>query len=327
MTAPGGSAPEAVSDEFVRQRRVAELLALGVMAIWALNFIVVKTAIEVLPPVAFSFVRFTLAAIFLLTVARLREGGIGLPRRDLVTILGLGALAFGLYQVLWTTALRETTAGTSSLLIAATPIFTMLVAAGAGSDTLGRAKLAGAAIAFAGVTLVIAAGTTLVLDGRLVGELMTLGAAALWAVYMSFGAPFLRRHSPLRTTAWGVTGGAIALAPLGVIQFAATEPGWATPEVLLAVAYSGLLSSALANVIVFHGVRLVGPTRIANLQFLVPAIAVVLGVLLLGERIEPVQVVGGAAIVAGILVARRDRSRRPDDERRSPIEAELIEPV
>ena len=69
--------------------------------------------------------------------------------------------------------------------------------------------------------------------------------------------------------------------------------------IVLAIVYSGLLAAALANVIVFNGVRLLGPTRITTLQSLVPAMAVVLAFLFLHEPIRPAQVLGGAIIVAG----------------------------
>jgi drug/metabolite transporter (DMT)-like permease len=71
-----------------------------------------------------------------------------------------------------------------------------------------------------------------------------------------------------------------------------------------------LLAAALANLIVFNGVRLLGPTRIITLQSLVPAMAVVLAFLFLREPIRPVQVVGGVIIVAGVALTRY-ASRRP----------------
>jgi drug/metabolite transporter (DMT)-like permease len=240
--------------------------------------------------------------------------------------MALGGLGFGLYQILWTTALADTTAGTSSLLIATTPIFTMLLASVAGSDRIGRHRVAGAALSFVGVALVAAAGDGLGYDGRLAGELMTLAASLCWGVYLAFGSPFLRRHSPLLTTAWAMAGGSLVLAPLGLAQLATVDPSAITPTIVAAFAFSALLAAAAANVIVFRAVRLLGPTRVANFQFLVPAIAVALGALLLGERIFLGQVVGGAGIVAGILVARGAPAGVPG---RSPaaIEAEQIEPA
>ena len=90
----------------------------------------------------------------LLVGLRLREGGIRMPRRDSLQILGLGAIGFGVYQVLWATALQQIPAGTSAFLIAATPVITALLAVVAGSDSLTRAKLAGGLVSFAGVAIV-----------------------------------------------------------------------------------------------------------------------------------------------------------------------------
>lgn len=325
-TTPGGDPAADPAGDLAAERRLLELLVLAVMVVWAANFIAVKVAIEAVPPVVFAFVRFGLAAICLLAIARRIEGALVIPRRDLVPIMALGGLGFGLYQILWTTALADTTAGTSSLLIATTPIFTMLLASVAGSDRLGPHRLAGAALSFGGVALVAAAGDGLGFDSRLVGELMTLAASVSWGIYLAFGSPFLRRHSPLLTTAWAMAGGSLVLAPLGIAQLGSVDAAAITPGIVAAFVFSAVLAAAAANVIVFRAVRLLGPTRVANFQFLVPAIAVVLGALLLGERVVLGQVVGGAGIVAGILVARR---APPGAVRRPPaaIEAEQIEPA
>jgi drug/metabolite transporter (DMT)-like permease len=284
------------------ERAIAEVATIGVMAIWAGNFIVVKAAIADLPPIGFSFVRFLIGGLVLLAICLAVEGSVRVPRRDVALLAVLGAIGFGIYQMLWTTALEHTTAGNSALLVAATPIFTMLVAAAVRSDTLTPVMALGAVVSFAGVALVIGSG--LALDIRLAGDLMTLAAAFLWACYVSFGAPVLRRHSPLRTTSWTITFGAIALAPAGIWQFATAASVTWTAGAVGAVLYSGLLAAALGNVVVFRGIRLLGPTRITNYQFLVPAIAVVLAALVLGEAIQPAQVIGGVVILLGILVAR-----------------------
>ena len=128
------------------------------MVFWAGNFIVVKGAIEVLPPVGFSFLRYCLAAATLLVLLRVREGAIRVPRGDVLKILALGALGFGCYQILWPVALQSIPAGDSALLIAATPVMTALLAMAVGADTPNGVKLIGAFISFAGVALVIGAG-------------------------------------------------------------------------------------------------------------------------------------------------------------------------
>ena len=275
------------------------------MVLWGGNFIVVKSAVAVLPPVGFTFLRFAIASATLLLLLRWREGSIGLPRRDFVAIALLGALGFGAYQILWTTGLTTVAAGDSALIIAATPVLVAVLAVVARSDALTPLKLAGVLVSFAGVAIVIASGPGLTLGGSIVGEAITLAAAACWAFYTAFAAPYLQRHSPLRATTWATVAGTAVLAPPAIVQLAAVEPvAIGAPEVAFAIVYSGLLAAGISNVIVMNGVKVVGPTRTAALQFLVPALAVVFAAIVLAEPIRPGQVLGGAVIVAGVMLTR-----------------------
>ena len=280
------------------------------MVLWAGNFVVVKGALTELPPVGFTMLRFCLASVVLLAVCRWREGALALPRRDLAQLAALGALGFAIYQALWTTALDHTTAADSALLIAATPVVTALVAGAIRSDELTPLMLLGAAVSFAGVALVVLSGSDGGFGARAFGNVLTLIAAACWAVYVAFAAPVLRRHSPLRTTAWTVTFGTLFLIPLGAWDLLQGQPQ-PTGASVLAILYAGLLSVAVGNVLQFWGVQVLGPTRAVNFQFLVPALAVVLAAIFLHEHIRAEQVIGGLVIVLGIVVARGARGARP----------------
>ncbi|MFL5683043.1 MAG: DMT family transporter [Chloroflexota bacterium] len=287
------------------ERRLAELGVLIVMVFWAGNFIVVKGAIGVLPPVGFTFLRYSVAAITLLILLRWREGAIRLPRGDTLKIFGLGIVGFGCYQILWPVALQSIPAGDSALLIAATPVMTALLAMAVGADTPNAVKLIGAFVSFAGVALVIGAGQGLSLGVSLTGDVLTLIAAACWSIYTVFGATILRRHSPLVTTTWAILAGTLFIAPLGIAQLATSDlSGFGVP-VVFAIIYSGTLAAGFANVVVFHGVKLLGPTRVNALQFLVPVLAVGMAAIFLDEPIRAIQIVGGAIILAGVALLRR----------------------
>lgn len=290
-----------------------------VAVFWAANFIVVKAATDTIEPVAFAFLRYVLASIVLLVLLRWREGDIRPPRGDTTSVLFLGALGFGVYQMLWTTGLRSIPAGDSALIIAATPVLTALLAVVAGSDSLTLPKLLGAAVSFAGVAIVIAAGPGLGSAGAFgavgIGDLMTLTAAACFAIYTSWGAPILRRHSPLRTTTWAVVAGAVVLTPLGLVEASTTSWQSVTPGAWAGLLYSAAIPAGVANVVVFHAIRLLGPTRITAYQFLVPFIAVLLGAAFLSEPIRAEQIVGGAVIVAGVVLTRSGRRSMLLDKR------------
>jgi len=279
------------------------------MVVWAGNFIVVKGAVSVMPPVGFTFLRFSLASLTLLGLLRWHGGVVRMPRADLGRIILLGGLGFGCYQILWTVGLQSIPAGDSALLIAATPVLTAVIAVLIGTDTLTPLKGTGVVLSFLGVVVVVAAGVGIELSGSPIGFALTLGAALCWAVYTAFGAMLLRRHSPLILTALATIGGTLVLAPVGLAQLAAPgavdlDAAGGMLPILLAIGYSGIFAAGLSNVIVFNGVRLLGPTRVTTVQSLVPAMAVFLAFLFLSEPIRPGQVAGGAIIVTGVGLTR-----------------------
>ena len=256
MTATPADRPAGV--RLSRDRRRTEIAVVGVMVLWAANFIVVKNVLDLLPPVGFTFLRYALASVALLALLRWSEGRIRLPRPGAGRILLLGGLGFGVYQMLWTTGLQSIPAGDSALLIAASPVLTAVIAVLIGTDTLNLRKGVGVLLSFVGVVLVIAAGVGIELTGSPIGFALTMAAALCWATYTAFGARVLRRHSPLVMTTWATIGGTLVLAPLGLAQLAAPgawgpEQAAHVPEIIFAIAFSGLLAAALANVVVFRG--------------------------------------------------------------------------
>jgi drug/metabolite transporter (DMT)-like permease len=287
------------------ERRLAEAGVLVTVAIWSANFVVVKAAIEALGPLTFTSIRYVVATVTLFLIVRWRLGPVRPPTRTALSLVALGMLGFGGYQVLWSLGLTQITAGDSALIIAASPVLTVLLAGAVGMDRLSTPKVGGALIAFLGVAVVVTAGGELSLGASLVGDLLTLGAAVLWAVYTVIGTGMLRRVDPLQATAWAVLGGTLFLLPSGAWEVATSPPPEVSPAAIVGILYSGALAAGVANVLVFHAIRLVGPARVTVSQFLVPAGAVVLGAVFLAEPVGAAQVVGGAVIVLGVWLTRR----------------------
>jgi drug/metabolite transporter (DMT)-like permease len=101
-----------------------------------------------------------------------------------------------------------------------------------------------------------------------------------------------------------MVGGSIVLLPLGLVQAAGTDWGAVSAGAWVGFAYSAVIPAGLANVVVFHAIRLLGPTRITALQYLVPFIAVVMGAAFLAEPIQPAQLAGGVVIIVGVAITR-----------------------
>lgn len=293
-----------------REQRLAEVGLLLVVVIWAANFVVAKASLSVLGPFAFTVLRYLVAAVTLFGLLRWRSGAIRWPGPVGWRLVGLGVVGFGFYQICWSLGLTQITAGDSSLIIATSPVVTAMLAGILGLERLTAPKLVGALIAFAGVAVVVSQGSSISLGASIGGDLLTLAAAALWAVYTVAGAKLLRQVDALTATTWAVLGGVVFLIPFGVGEVLVAPPTALTLPVVAGVVYSGSMAAAVSIVLVMHGVHVIGPTRASSAQLLVPFGAVVLGAVFLGEPILAGQIAGGLIIVSGLWLAGQGHLRR-----------------
>src|SRR5512144_3265072 len=170
-------------------------------ALSAGTYLAAKRALGELSPFELALVRFVLAgAVY---TALLLRSPPRLPRRDLLVMAGLGLLAVPLNQGLFLAGLARTTPGHAALLYALTPVFVFLLARARLGEQAGPARLAGIALAFAGVLVVLAARG--LLGGReglegLWGDLLVLLGVVAWAVYAVLGKPFAERYGAVTTT-------------------------------------------------------------------------------------------------------------------------------
>jgi len=303
--------------------QAAEAVLLFIVLVWGINFIAIKAAIAVMPPLGLTVLRFGIAGCILLVVVRWREGSVRWPPGTGVRLFVTGAIGFGVYQLLWVAGLQFTSAGTSAILIAVAPVFTALFGMLAGVERGHPARFGGAAISLAGVALV-AGGNGFDLRAAGLGDLLTVAAAACWGIYLVGSAPVRARMSPLLQTTWVILAGTAVLAGPGFAQLAQAGTSWIAPGPILAIAFSAVFAVALANALLLRALPVVGPTRIANVQLLVPVVTLALGAMFIGEPILPTQVAGGAIIVAGILVSRRAPVRAAA-ERRTPEPLPIVE--
>ncbi len=214
--------------------------------------------------------------------------------------------AFGVfgYNALVFSALTFTPASDGALIVPTiNSVLTVLLASFIG-ERLTANKLVGLAIATVGAVLVIAAATGLTFTGeRLLGDLLMLGGAACWSVYSILGAITTRHGSPLGVTAIACLAGAAMCFPLGLLEHAyADVPSWSLGA-WLDVAYLVVFATTVGFVLFYWAVRRFGAGLASMVSYLVPIFALVQAVTILGERPEPLQIVGGAIILVGVRVA------------------------
>lgn len=284
------------------------LLTLSV--IWGVNFSVLKAVLDVLDPLALNALRFPLAGLVLIPLVRRQPGPRRPERSDVAALVALGLLGNVVYQLCFIYGLNATLAGNASLLLATSPVWTLLLSLRLGHERASLRVVAGLLATVAGMVLVVLGRVDRIGLGlaSLKGDMLMVTAAVLWSGYTVGARGHVRRYGALRVTAWTLWIGTPALVVIGAPALADTEltavPVWAWG----CVAYAGIFAIAVADLLWYRGVRVLGKARTAVYSNLVPVAALATAFLWLGEVPTPLQLTGAGVILAGLALTR---VRRP----------------
>jgi len=283
---------------------------------WSGAWITGKLAVASAPPLEISAVRFVIAAAVLAAIAVATR--IDLGHGNLGPVVLAGVFGYFAYNAFVFVGLTMAPASDGALIVPTLiPVLTALAASFVG-ERLTATKLIGFALASIGAALVILAGQTgdEVSSRRLVGDLLMLLGAMCWAVYTVLGTIALRTRSPLAIVTIAAPIGAVLLLPLGFFERGyADVAGW-TIGVWLNVLYLALAVSVASFILFYWVVRRVGAGVAAMSSYFVPVLTLVMAVVFLGDRPQPLQLVGGLVILAGVRLAtlRLARSGQPIPE-------------
>jgi drug/metabolite transporter (DMT)-like permease len=297
------------SFKYMRRPEPADLMLLATVTLWGLNFTVTKYVLSHgFQPLAYGCMRFAAAAAILGAIAYGREGTLSLPRRDAI-FLGIAALiGITLNQVMFVYAIKLTTATTVALLFGTLPVMAGVFAFLLGIERMNSRFWLAACLAIAGAALV-AVGSGGSFSGHVWGDLLALGATVTWAWYSVAAAPVLGRYSALRVSALAFIVGTIPLLAIGSNQLAAQD--WSFPaSIWLLYAFAVIGPLVAANLFWFGGISRVGPSRAAVFANLQPFLGAIFALLILSEPITRLQVAGGLAIAAAIVLSRARSSER-----------------
>jgi drug/metabolite transporter (DMT)-like permease len=287
----------------MRRPEAADLMLLVTVMLWAANFAVSKYILNSgFRPLAYSSVRYACAALVFVTITVALERSLRIGRRDLPLVAFAVALLI-VNQLSFVYGLDLSTATTVALLFGTLPIFTALFSSLVGVEQLHTRFWIAAAISFTGVALV-SLGSGGEVSGNVWGDLLAVSAAATWAAYSVAIAPLMRRYSPYRLSAVLLFAAFVGLALLGGGQLRDQDFDFGA-LVWLGFAFAVLGPLVITNVLWFTAIDRVGPSRSALYANLQPFLAAVIALLALEEEITMIQIAGGFAIAAGIVLARR----------------------
>lgn len=253
-------------------------------------------------PVTLVVLRFGLGVLVVLPIAVLLKVRWP-PRQDWPAVAGLGVAFFGVFFILYNVALGYTTAARASLALATLPLQTMAVGAALGREALSPRKVAGVALAMAGVAAALASGLAYAPEGAWRGEAIMAGAVLCMAVYNVVSRPFIARSSALGFLALGMGAGASTLALYGAAAGHLAVLATFGRGEWLAGLYLGVGGGALAFILWVVALQHASPTRVANTMTVNPVAAALLASVLVDEPLTWNLAVGLVAICAGLWIA------------------------
>ena len=284
--------------------RSAGLAATGTVLLWASAFPAITVAVRGLGPAGLAVARLAVASAVLALAAPWLGGrgkaGLGVRRprrRDLPLIALCGLAGMTGYQLLLNAGERVVPAGTASLLVATAPVYASLLAVAFLGERSSRRRWAGSAVALAGTALIAAS------HGLSFGTsaLIVLAAAVLQGVFHTAQKPLLARYTGFEVTAYAMWAGTVFILPwTGSLVRALPHAGGVA---IGSAVFLGVAPSAAGFVLWAYAMARMDVGRVTVSLYLVPAAAIGISVVWLGQLPGPAELIGGAIALAGVVLA------------------------
>jgi drug/metabolite transporter (DMT)-like permease len=284
----------------VDRRSLTLLLLLA--ATWGSSYLFIAVALDDLSPAAITFLRLLLGSAVVVALAA-RQGVLRHLRGRWGAVTALGVVQLGAPLALIAVGEQDIPSALAGTLVAATPVFSALLARGGSSAR----QLVGVGVGFVGVALLLGLDATAAGDGGLVGALLVVLAALGYAVGALWYARSFSDLPRLATLTGTMTTSTALLLPFALVSPPGSAPGLDT---VAAVAVLGLVGTGLAFVLFYRLIAEVGPARSVLVTYLAPVFAVGYGALLLDEPVGPSTLGGLLLVLAGAWLAGA-RAARP----------------
>jgi len=287
------------------------LFALGGVISFAFRPVIIKLGYEAAPVSATTllFLRMSLSFPFFAAVAAWMHGGPPIARRDWIGIVALGFLGYYLASLLDFLGLQYVSAGLGRLIMFVYPTIVVILSAIFLAKRPTRREIGALALTYAGIALVLSAKLGGGPEQRLflLGAALVFGASTCYAIYLVTGSQLVKRVGTMRFTAYTMM---VSTVP-ALVQFALLE----SPDSLVLPGrlwlYAALLAIACTVLPVFlvaEALKRIGANHFALIGALGPVTTVLADFLFLEGGLTPVQMLGGALVIGGVLLVSVKRN-------------------
>lgn len=269
--------------------------------IWGIPYLLIRVAVREVTPGTLVFLRTAIGGLVLLPLA-LRRGGFGPVLRRWRPLVAFTAIELAVPWLLLSQAERELSSSLAGLLVAAVPLVGVVVARVMGADDgVDALRVTGLILGVVGVSMLV---------GLDMSQLHLVPLLAVAVVVVGYAvAPVIMSRRLADLPSIPVVSASLLLAALVYLPYAAIRPPrHLNSETVSSILVLGLVCTALAFVLFFALIAAIGPARATVITYVNPAVAVLFGVLLLGEQFTLGMAIGFPLILAGSVLAARRRT-------------------
>lgn len=276
---------------------------------WGISFVSTKVILNDLPPVSIAFFRQFVALVPLIVLMILNKESFRLKKGELFTFIIATLFGIVLYFFFENRGLTMTTASNASMLVAAIPVFALVVESVTKRKRMELASLLCIIASILGVYFVIFEGGLPDFSSKsFIGNLLVLGAMISWIVYTFLSKSLGEKYSSLKMT----TIQTIFSIPLFTPLIIGEIPLWKmpSPASIGNLIFLGVFCSALAYVFYLFGLKALGPVLPSALLNLIPVVTILTGSIFLSEKMSFLQMIGSVLIIGSLTFLSIIRTKK-----------------
>ncbi len=276
------------------------IILLLTILFWGLAFTAIKYSVSYLDPFELASLRFAVADFFF--IAGMTMGGFRIKKKDIPAVFVLGMFGVTVYHVFLNAGEIYISSGVASLIIATAPIFVLIFSFIFLNEKVTRMKILGVLIAFAGVALLSKPES----GGNLFGVILVFISAVSAAAYTVLGKKLMKEYDSIT-----LTNGAVILGSLPILVFSFSGLKkimfYHDLTLIFSILFLGIFSTYFGYLGWYYFLEREEASKASVFLLAIPFVSLMAGALLLGESITTLTILGGVAVIIGILLVIREQ--------------------
>lgn len=289
------------------QKRNMYLLMTGLVFAWGLEYIFAKQALEVMDALTLVFFKYAIGFAVVLSIKLKTEGKSLMRKKDIPLFIFCAIFGEVGYFYFEYTAMGFLPVSLVTIVLAFVPALSIIIDKAVFKKKATKKMAVGIILSIFGIALVIGVDWHMLFQGRIIGYLLAFGAVITWNLYNFLTASLHDRYETATLTLNQVICSLLLVWPYALTHL--PDLSTVTAGVAGGILYLGILSTGVGFIIFVRSLHILGPTVTAIFSNFLPVTTTLFGWMILKETISPVQMAGGAIVIAAGYIVIKEKGR------------------